>query len=43
MNNADRKTSADFILYELRLLKKIEEIGKAHIVGSYRMDMIEWI
>lgn len=42
MNNAERKANADRILYELGLLKKIEEIGKAHIIGSYRMNMMAW-
>ncbi len=42
MNNTDRKAKADLILYEFGLLKKIEEIGKAHIIGSYRMDMMAW-
>lgn len=42
MNNKDRKINADRILYEFGLLKKIEEIGPAHIIGSYRMDMMAW-
>ncbi len=42
MNNNDRKMQADRILYEFGLLKKLEEIGNAHIVGSYRMDMMAW-
>lgn len=42
MNNADRKVQADRILYEFGLWKRIEEIGKAHIVGSYRMNMMAW-
>ncbi len=42
MNNIDRKANADRILYEFGLLKKIEEIGHAHIIGSYRMDMMAW-
>lgn len=42
MNNNDRKINADRILYEFGLLNKIEEIGKAHIIGSYRMDMMAW-
>lgn len=33
---------ADRILYEFGLLKKLEEIGRAHIIGSYRMDMMAW-
>ena len=42
MNNIGRKANADRILYEFGLWEKIEEIGKAHIVGSYRMDMMAW-
>lgn len=42
MNNNERKIQADRILYEFGLLKKIEEIGNAHIIGSYRMDMMAW-
>ena len=42
MNNRDRKMQADRILYEFGLLKKLEGIGKAHIIGSYRMDMMAW-
>lgn len=42
MNSNDRKKNADRILYEFGLLKKIEEIGAAHIIGSYRMDMMAW-
>lgn len=42
MSNAARKAQADRILYEFGLLKKLEEIGAAHIIGSYRMDMMAW-
>lgn len=42
MNNNDRKIQADRILYEFGLFKKIEEIGNAHIIGSYRMNMMAW-
>ena len=42
MDNLDIKIQADRILYEFGLLKKIEEIGNAHIIGSYRMDMMVW-
>lgn len=38
----DRKKSADRLLYEFGLLKKLEEIGVPHIIGSYRMDMMAW-
>lgn len=42
MNNINRKSQADRILYEFGLLKKLEEIGVPHIIGSYRMDMMAW-
>lgn len=42
MNNINRKSQADSILYEFGLLKKLEEIGVPHIIGSYRMDMMAW-
>ena len=42
MNNTDRKANADLILYKYGLMKKLEELGQAHIVGSYRMDMMAW-
>ena len=42
MNNTDRKTAADRLLYELGLFDKLAEIGKPHIIGSYRMDMMSW-
>lgn len=42
MNNVDRKSQADHILYEFGLLKKLEGIGVPHIIGSYRMDMMAW-
>ena len=37
-----RKAQADCILYEFGLLKKLGEIGKTHIIGSYRMNMMAW-
>lgn len=42
MNNIERKFQADKLLYELGLLKKLEEIGVPHVIGSYRMDMMAW-
>ena len=42
MSNADRKKNANRILYEFGLLEKLEEFGTAHIIGSYRMDMMAW-
>jgi len=40
MNNTERKSQADKLLYEFRLLKKLEEIGVPHVIDSYRMDMM---
>jgi hypothetical protein len=42
MTNNERKANADRILYDFGLLKRIEEIGKPHIIGSYRMNMMAW-
>ena len=42
MNNTERKKNADRLLYEFGLLEKLEEYGTAHIIGSYRMDMMAW-
>lgn len=42
LNNADRKANADRLLYEYDLMKKLKEIGKPHIIGSYRMNMMAW-
>ena len=42
MNSCDRRANADRILYEFGLLKEVEKIGNAHIIGSYRMDMMAW-
>jgi hypothetical protein len=36
----NKKASADRILYEYGLWDMLNKIGKAHIIGSYRMDMI---
>lgn len=38
----DRKKNADRILYEFGLFEKLQEFGEAHIIGSYRMDMMAW-
>ena len=40
MNYIDRMSEANRILYDFGLLEKLEEIGKPHIIGSYRMDMM---
>ena len=36
------KANADRILYDFGLHHKLEEIGTAHLIGSYRMDMMAW-
>lgn len=40
MKSNEIKANADRILYEFGLLKKLEEIEKTHIIGSYRMNMM---
>ena len=42
MKSDEIKVNADRILYEFGLLKKLEEVGKTHIIGSYRMNMMAW-
>lgn len=42
MENTHRKAQADRILYEFGLMERLEQIGKPHIIGSYRMDMMAW-
>lgn len=42
MCNNIRKQQANRILYEFGLMKKLEEFGVPHIIGSYRMDMMVW-
>lgn len=42
LTNNDRKRMADSILYEYGLLKRLTSIGKPHIIGSYKMDMMAW-
>lgn len=36
------KKQADKILYNCGLLDKLNEFGKPHIIGSYRMDLMAW-
>lgn len=36
----NKKEFADKLLYEYGLLDKLNDLGKAYIIGSYRMDMI---
>ena len=40
--NTEIKANANRILFEFGLLKMVEEIGKAHIIGSYRMNVMAW-
>jgi hypothetical protein len=42
IKNDELKANADRILYEFGLHHKLEEIGTAHLIGSYRMDMMAW-
>lgn len=42
MNNEDIKKQADIFMYDYGLLKKLNEFGKPHIIGSYRMDVMAW-
>ena len=42
MKSNEIKVNADRILYEFGLLKKLEEVGKTHIISSYRMNMMAW-
>ncbi|MBQ7052567.1 MAG: hypothetical protein IJN79_07200 [Clostridia bacterium] len=42
MTPAERKRRADRILYELGLYDRLKEIGRPHVIGSYRMDMMAW-
>lgn len=41
-DNHGRKSNANRILYGYGLLERLEKIGKPHIIGSYRMDMMAW-
>lgn len=36
------RDEADRLLYGTELLRILEHYGKAHLVGSYRMDMMSW-
>lgn len=42
MITGDRRKAAEYIMYELGLINELEKIGAAHIIGSYRMDMMAW-
>ena len=42
MKSNEIKANADRILYEFGLLDRLNKIGNAHIIGSYRMDMMAW-
>jgi len=42
MTSQERKAQAERILYELGLYDCLAEIGKPHVIGSCRMDMMAW-
>lgn len=42
MNGEERKAEAQKLLYDFGLLHKLDEYGKAHLIGSYRMDLMVW-
>ena len=42
MTSQERKAQAERILYEFGLYDCLAEIGKPHVVGSCRMDMMAW-
>ena len=42
MTNTHRNENANRILYEFGLFKMLDLIGKPHIIGSYRMNMMAW-
>ena len=42
MTPQQRKARAEKILYEMGLHARLAEIGKPHVIGSCRMDMMAW-
>lgn len=42
MNSQEIRVNADRILYEYGLLDMLKPLGRPHIIGSYRMDMMAW-
>lgn len=38
----DRLEQANHILYNLELLKKLNEYGKPHLIGSVKMNLMAW-
>ncbi len=42
MKNDEIKTNTDRILYEFGLLKKLKGVGKTHIIGSCRLNIMSW-
>ncbi len=42
MTPKERKARAERILHELGLYDRLAEIGKPHVIGSCRMDMMAW-
>ena len=42
MKKLTRKETADYLLHDCGLLEELTKYGKAHPIGSYRMDMMAW-
>lgn len=42
MITVDRRKNAERIMYEFELMNELKKIGVAHIIGSYRMNMMAW-
>lgn len=42
MNSRQIRENADRLLYERGLLELLKPLGKPHVIGSYRMDMMAW-
>lgn len=38
----NREEQANHILYDLGLLNELNKYGTAHIIGSYKMDLMAW-
>ena len=41
-SNTERKRTADKILYKTGLWEQLCKIGRPHVIGSYKMDMMAW-
>ena len=42
MTSHERKAAAERILYGMGLYSRLAEIGRPHVIGSCRMDMMAW-